>query len=115
MNRFTIAVAIGLCCPMAGLATTDVANVIRAAGGTDFSVRAGQAVRATCQDLGAQNALAQMGMGTPLTNEEGDLFGRCADMSTTVLAVFGTGTQNRYNANEVETYAILRQFSGEEA
>lgn len=88
----------------------DVGEAIALTGGTDFSVRAGNAIRVTCRDLASQSS--------SLSTAETDLFGRCGDMVQTVLAFTGASmtATNRYGitSNE-EMYGILRQFSGEES
>lgn len=104
--------ALGLLVCTSGQAVTDVSQVIADAGGSEFSVRAGQAVRATCSDLAAENS------NGGLDAAEADLFGRCADMVQTTLNVVGgnTNLDNRYSlSSDEEVYAALRQFSGEEA
>lgn len=90
---------------------TDVGDAIADAGGSEFSVRAGDAIRATCGDLVFQNSNAT------LTAEQQDLLGRCGDMVNTALNVVGGDErfQNRYGlTGDEEVYATLRQFAGEE-
>ncbi|MEQ8859732.1 MAG: autotransporter outer membrane beta-barrel domain-containing protein [Pseudomonadales bacterium] len=89
----------------------DVGDAIASAGGSEFSIRAGDAIRVTCRDLAFQNAAGG------LNTVQADLFGRCGDMVLTTLNVVGgnTGVANRYSlSSNEEVYATLRQFAGEE-
>ncbi|MBV1904524.1 MAG: autotransporter outer membrane beta-barrel domain-containing protein [Pseudomonadales bacterium] len=92
------------------LLADDVGDAIRAAGGTQFSIAAGDAIRVTCRDLGAT--------GQSRTGQQALLFAACGAMSNTVLSVVGSGDTSGDNplglTSDEEVYAALRQFSGEE-
>ncbi|MFO7549919.1 MAG: hypothetical protein R6W80_00825, partial [Haliea sp.] len=82
---------------------TDVGQVLVDQGAPQFIVDAGNAIRATCLELGADG---------PQTGQRLDLFSRCREMSVTVLGA----ANNSYNFSDLsDTYNAIRQFSGEEA
>ncbi|MEQ9394586.1 autotransporter outer membrane beta-barrel domain-containing protein [Haliea sp.] len=82
---------------------TDVGQALADQGAPQFIVNAGDAIRATCLELGASG---------PQSAERIDLFNRCREMSSTVLGA----SVNSYNfSSPGETYNAIRQFSGEEA
>ncbi|MDO8861021.1 autotransporter outer membrane beta-barrel domain-containing protein [Haliea sp. E1-2-M8] len=82
---------------------TDVGQVLANQGAPQFIVDAGDAIRATCLELGATGQLSGQRL---------DLFSRCREMSLTVLGA----TNNSYNYSSLsDTYNAIRQFSGEEA
>ncbi|MCZ6643432.1 MAG: autotransporter outer membrane beta-barrel domain-containing protein [Gammaproteobacteria bacterium] len=87
-------------------ATTPAGQAIEDAGGSDFSIRAADAVHVTCMDLIAKNS------GNGLQQQEQDLFARCGEMVRTSLGI----TTNSYIVSgDSDVFALLRQFSGEEA
>lgn len=82
---------------------TDVGQVLADQGAPQFTIDAGDAIRATCLELGADG---------PQTGQRLDLFSRCREMSVTVLGA----PNNNYNFSDLnDTYNAIRQFSGEEA
>jgi outer membrane lipase/esterase len=88
--------------PFAHAAETDVGDVLEAAGAPQFLVRAGDAVRATCLQLGAAQP--------SLTAPQAELFDRCRDMSGTVLDGANSFGFDAFG----DVLNALRHFSGEE-
>lgn len=113
MNRFMSFGIMGGCAVWAAASqaqqgpATDVGQVLAEQGAPQFTINAGDAIRATCLELGADG---------PQTGQRLDLFSRCREMSGTVLASAGQAANNSYNyGDNRDTYNAIRQFSGEEA
>ncbi|QIB65882.1 autotransporter outer membrane beta-barrel domain-containing protein [Kineobactrum salinum] len=88
------------------LEATDVGQILENQGASQFIVDAGNAIRATCLELGAAG---------PQTAERQDLFNRCREMSGTVLGLTGTTPPNGYGySSPDDVFDAIRQFSGEE-
>ncbi len=90
-------------------ATTLAGQAIEDANGSDFSIRAADAVHVTCMDLSMKNMDMVSG---PLQGQEQDLFARCGEMVRTSL---GSTTNSYIVSGDSDVFALLRQFSGEEA
>ncbi len=110
-NKTILGTALLLLAGASAIQADDTGDAISAAGGSTFSIRAGDAIRVTCRDLGAT--------GTARSAGQDDLFVACGNMSRTILSVVGQGDTSGSNdlglvSNE-EVYAALRQFSGEES
>jgi uncharacterized protein with beta-barrel porin domain len=95
-----------------GANAADVGDAIDAAGGSQFSINAGNAIQVTCVAL--NNA------PTALSLAEEDLRGRCVDMVNTARNLLNSDSfpnaENRFGlSSNDELFATLRQFSGEEA
>lgn len=86
---------------------SDVGEILAGQGAPQFIVDAGNAIRTTCLELGADG---------PQTGARADLFNRCREMSGTVLATTGLSVAHGYGYGAVEdSWNAIRQFSGEES
>ena len=85
---------------------TDVGQVLADQGAPQFIVDAGDAIRATCLELGADG---------PQTGQRADLFSRCREMSLTVIGTTGITVPHGYGYTSLDdSWNAIRQFSGEE-